>query len=176
MESRTLVAPQDVAGCRLDVALTRLVPELSRSRAQHLLAAAEVLVDGRPAEAAARLRGGERLEVRLPEPEPLDVVAQDLPLAVLFEDRDLLVLDKAAGMVVHPARGARHSTVVNALLHHLGRPSARDDAPIPRLGLVHRLDKDTSGCLVVAKNAAALDALQAAFKAREVEKRYVALC
>src|SRR5512141_2624122 len=164
MESRTLVAPQDVAGCRLDVALTRLVPELSRSRAQHLLAAAEVLVDGRPAEAAARLRGGERLDVRLPDPEPLDVVAQDLPLAILFEDRDLLVLDKAAGMVVHPARGARHSTVVNALLHHLGQAV---EGPIPRLGLVHRLDRETSGCLVVAKNAATLDGLQAAFKARE---------
>src|SRR5512133_3231191 len=121
MESRTLVTPQDIAGCRLDVALTRLVPELSRSRAQHLLDAGEVLVDGRPAKAAARLRGGERVDVRLPDPEPLDVMAQDLPLTILFEDRDLLVLDKAAGMVVHPARGARHSTVLNALLHHMGQ-------------------------------------------------------
>ncbi len=173
METRTLVAPHEIAGQRLDVALTRLVPELSRSRAQLLVEAGEVRVDGHPAKAAARLRGGERLDVTLPDPEPLDVVAQDLPLAILHEDRDLLVLDKAAGMVVHPARGARHSTVVNALLHHLGE----DDAgPIPRLGLVHRLDRETSGCLVVAKSAPALEALQAAFKAREVEKGYLALC
>jgi 23S rRNA pseudouridine1911/1915/1917 synthase len=173
MESRTLVAPLEIAGQRLDVALTRLVPELSRSRVQQLVDAGDVRVDGRPAKAAARLRGGERLDVRLPDPEPLDVVAQDLPLSILFEDRDLLVLDKTAGMVVHPARGARHSTVVNALLHHLG---AGEEGPIPRLGLVHRLDRETSGCLVVAKTPPALAALQAAFKAREVEKSYLALC
>jgi 23S rRNA pseudouridine1911/1915/1917 synthase len=130
-----------------------------------------VLVDGRPAKPAARLRGGERLELSLPDPEPSGLVAQDLPLAVLYEDEDLLVLDKAAGMVVHPARGSPHSTVVNALLHRLGA-----GAPGHRLGLVHRLDKETSGCLVVARTEAALAALQAAFKARDVEKTYLALC
>ena len=98
-------------------------------------------------------------------------MAQDLPLTVLHEDADLLVLDKAAGMVVHPARGSPSGTVVNALLHRLGEGAPGGE----RLGLVHRLDKETSGCLVVAKRAAALAALQAAFKARAVEKTYLAL-
>jgi 23S rRNA pseudouridine1911/1915/1917 synthase len=129
-------------------------------------------VEGRAAKASARLRGGERIELEIPPPEPSGLVAQDLELTVLHEDRDLLVLDKAAGMVVHPARGAPHSTVVNALLHRLG-----ENAPGgARLGLVHRLDRDTSGCLVVAKNDAALAALQAQFKGRRVEKTYLALC
>jgi 23S rRNA pseudouridine1911/1915/1917 synthase len=171
-ETRSLVAPSDLAGLRLDVALTRLAPDLSRARAQRLLADGRILVEGRPAKAAARLRGGERVEVTLPDPEPSGLVAQDLPLSVLLEDRDLVVLDKAAGMVVHPARGTPHSTVVNALLHHLGAPAVAGE----RLGLVHRLDKETSGCLVVAKTEAALAALQASFKAREVEKTYLALC
>jgi 23S rRNA pseudouridine1911/1915/1917 synthase len=171
-ETRSLAAPQEVRGLRLDVALTRLARDLSRARAQALIDEGRVLVNGRPAKSAARLRGGERLEVTLPDPEPSELIAQDLPLSILFEDQDLLVLDKAAGMVVHPARGAPHSTVVNALLHHLGSSASGGE----RLGLVHRLDKDTSGCLVVAKTEAALAALQAAFKARGVDKRYLALC
>ncbi len=188
-----------------------------------LLEAGHVVVDGRPAKAAGRLRGGERVELAIPPPPPSGVVAQDLPLTVVYEDGDLLVLDKAAGMVVHPARGTPHSTVVNALLHRFGagRPGVAEgdgaasevgsrrggnggesgvagsaagartrSFALPgevlvggapgeggaRLGLVHRLDKDTSGCLVVAKTEAALAALQAAFKARTVEKRYLALC
>jgi 23S rRNA pseudouridine1911/1915/1917 synthase len=171
-EIRILVVPADMSGLRLDVALARLAPELSRSRAQRLLDGGHVLLSGHPAKAAARLRGGERLDLTVPDPEPSGLLAQDLPLSVLFEDRVLLVLDKAAGMVVHPARGTPHSTVVNALLHHLGMPVVAGE----RLGLVHRLDKDTSGCLVVAKTEAALAALQSSFKAREVEKRYLALC
>jgi 23S rRNA pseudouridine1911/1915/1917 synthase len=192
MESRSLVASSAVAGLRLDVALTRLAPDLSRSRVQRLMELGRVLVDGRPAKAAVRLRGGERVDLTLPDPEPTALSPQDLPLQVLFEDRDLLVLDKAAGMVVHPARGTPHSTVVNALLHRLGtRPEhSRVVPPAPpapeggegwggggaRVGLVHRLDKDTSGCLVVAKTVSALEALQASFKAREVEKQYLAIC
>ncbi len=164
------MAPTALAGARLDVALTRLDPGLSRARAQRLVDEGRVQVDGRVPKAAARLKGGERLEWTVPEPEPSGLLAQDLPLSVLYEDEDLLVLDKAAGMVVHPARGSPHSTLVNALLHRLG-PSAG-----ARLGLVHRLDKDTSGCLVVAKREAALSSLQAAFKAREVDKTYLAIC
>jgi 23S rRNA pseudouridine1911/1915/1917 synthase len=115
--------------------------------------------------------------MEVPPPEPSGVVPQDLPLALLFEDRDLVVLDKAPGMVVHPARGAPHSTVVNALLWRLGAAEPRaDEAPLPRLGLVHRLDRETSGCLVVAKTEAALAALQAQWKGRTVEKIYLALC
>jgi 23S rRNA pseudouridine1911/1915/1917 synthase len=162
--------PAGLAGQRLDVALARLAPDLTRARVQRLVEQGRVRVGGRPAKAASRLRGGEALEVEVPAPEPSGLVAQDLPLAILHEDEDLLVLDKAAGMVVHPARGSPHSTVVNALLHRLGAAG-----PGARLGLVHRLDKDTSGCLVVAKTEAALAALQAQFKARTVEKTYLAL-
>ncbi|HET7753651.1 MAG TPA: RluA family pseudouridine synthase [Anaeromyxobacteraceae bacterium] len=168
---RSFVAPADVAGLRIDVALTRVAPELSRARARKLLDAGLVQVDGRLARASARLRGGETLAVEIPPPEPSGLVAQDLPLTVLYEDADLIVLDKAPGMVVHPARGAPHSTVVNALLHRLGAGIGGD-----RIGLVHRLDKDTSGCLVVAKREESFAALQAAFKARDVAKTYLAVC
>ena len=152
------------------MALVHLAPDLTRSRAKRLLAEARVQVDGRLAKPSTRLRGGERIELSLPDPEPSGLVAQDLPLSVLYEDADLLVLDKAAGMVVHPARGSPHSTVVNALLHRLGA------GPGERVGLVHRLDKDTSGCLVVARTQAALESLQGQFRGRTVEKTYLALC
>jgi 23S rRNA pseudouridine1911/1915/1917 synthase len=140
---------------------------------QRLVSDGRVRVAGRAAKASQRVRAGDRLEVEIPPPEPAGLVAQDLPLTVLREDDDLVVLDKAAGMVVHPARGTPHSTVVNALLHRLGGGGPAD--PL-RLGLVHRLDKDTSGCLVVAKTERALAALQAQFKGRTVEKTYLALC
>ncbi len=167
------MVPPELAGLRLDVALTRLAPELSRSRVQRLLEEGRVQVAGRTARASARLRGGEGIAVEVPPPEPTEAEPEDLPLAVLHEDADLLVLDKAAGMVVHPARGSPRSTVVNALLFRLGEAAGR--AP-PRLGLVHRLDKHTSGCLVVARTDAALQALQAQWKGRGVEKTYLALC
>lgn len=166
-----LAVPAELAGARLDVALARLAPDLTRARAKRLVDAGCVRLAGRPAKAAARLRAGDVLEVEVPPPEPSGLVAQDLPLSVLYEDRDLVVLDKAAGMVVHPARGSPHSTVVNALLHRLGSASR-----LSRLGLVHRLDKDTSGCLVVARTEAALAGLQAQWKGRTVEKVYLALC
>ena len=158
-------------GLRLDVAVSRLAPSFSRARVQRLLAAGLVRVDGRAAKSASRLRGGERIEVEIPPPEPSGIVPQDLPLDVLHEDRDLIVLDKRAGMVVHPARGTPHSTVVNALLHRMGGDAAGGG----RLGLVHRLDKATSGCLVVARSDEALAALQAQFQGRTVEKLYLAL-
>jgi 23S rRNA pseudouridine1911/1915/1917 synthase len=170
-EVRTFVVPADLAGLRLDVVLARLAPDLTRSRVQRLVEAGRVRLAGKAAKPSVRLRGGERVEVELEPPAPTGAVAQDLPLSVLHEDRDLVVLDKAAGMVVHPARGSPHSTVVNALLHRLGAGGR-----LPRLGLVHRLDKDTSGCLVVARTEPALQALQAQWKGRTVEKVYLALC
>lgn len=185
---RSFVIPAELAGARLDVALARLAPELSRSRVQRLLEEGRVRVAGRAGKASARVRGGEPVELEVGAPEPQDVLAQDLPLAVLHEDPDLVVLDKAAGMVVHPARGTPHSTVVNALLFRLraqaeAAPAARArggeaaaEVPLPRLGLVHRLDKDTSGCLVVARTEEALRALQRQWKAGTVEKAYLAVC
>ncbi len=170
-ELRELRAGEGEAGLRLDVAVPRLAPDLSRARVQRLIEGGGVRVDDRPAKASARLRGGERISLDIPDPEPSTIAPQDLPLTVLHEDRDLIVLDKRAGMVVHPARGSPHSTVVNALLHRLGSATPGGDRP----GLVHRLDRDTSGCLVVARNEATLAALQAQFQARTVEKTYLAL-
>ena len=128
-------------------------------------------VDGLAPKASSRLRGGEQIAFTVPPPEPIRALPEDLPLSVLYEDPDLLVLDKAAGMVVHPARGSPRSTVVNALLHRLGQGAAP-----PRLGLVHRLDKDTSGCLLVARTEEALARLQEQWKGRTVLKVYLALC
>jgi 23S rRNA pseudouridine1911/1915/1917 synthase len=170
-EVRRRAAGPELAGLRLDVAVTRLWPDLSRARVQRLVDEGRVRVGGRAARAAGRLRGGEEIAVEVPAPEPAGLVPQDLPLRVLHEDPELVVLDKAAGMVVHPARGSPHSTVVNALLHRLGGGPGG-----ARLGLVHRLDRETSGCLVVARTEAALAALQRGFRAREVEKVYLALC
>jgi 23S rRNA pseudouridine1911/1915/1917 synthase len=160
-------------GERLDRAIAASLPELSRSRVQALLEAGRVQVDGKPGRAALRLKGGETLSVTIPPPEPAIPEPEDLPLTVLHEDRDLLVLDKPAGLVVHPAAGHARGTLVNALLHHVKGLSGVGG--VLRPGIVHRLDKETSGCLVVAKNDAALQALQRAFQARSVEKTYLAL-
>jgi len=160
-------------GERLDRAIATSLPELSRSRVQALLEAGRILVDGRPGRASQRLKGGESLEVSVPPPEPALPEPEDLPLTILHQDRDLLVLDKPAGLVVHPAAGHARGTLVNALLHHVSGLSGVGG--VLRPGIVHRLDKETSGCLVVAKNDAALHALQRAFQARSVEKTYLAL-
>jgi 23S rRNA pseudouridine1911/1915/1917 synthase len=160
-------------GERLDRAIASSLPELSRSRVQALLEAGRILVDRRPGRPALRLKGGEFLEVSVPPPEPAVPQPEEIPLTILHEDRDLLVLDKPAGLVVHPAAGHARGTLVNALLHHISGLSGVGG--VLRPGIVHRLDKETSGCLVVAKNDAALQALQRAFQARSVEKTYLAL-
>lgn len=168
----SLVVEADGAGQRLDQYLAAHL-ELSRSRLQALIASFAVLVDGAASRASHRLKGGEQLVVKVPPPEPIAPQPEDLPLNVLFQDRDVLVLDKPAGMVVHPGAGHRTGTLINALLHHVKDLQGVGGGLRP--GLVHRLDKDTSGLLVVAKNDAALQALQAAFKSREVQKVYLAL-
>jgi 23S rRNA pseudouridine1911/1915/1917 synthase len=160
-------------GSRLDQALVKAFPGLSRARLQSLLREGHALVEGKPAKSGARVKGGERVELRLGPPTAATPEAENLALSILFEDRDLLVLDKAPGMVVHPAAGHWRGTLVNALLHHVQDLGGVGGTLRP--GLVHRLDKDTSGCLVVAKNDLALTGLQAAFKARQVEKTYLAL-
>ena len=166
--------PAAAAGARLDQHLATLHPELSRARLQALVEEGAVLVDGKPSKPSRRLKGGEVVELSVPPPVPAAPAAQDLPLSILHDDPDLLVLDKAPGVVVHPAAGVRDGTLVNALLFHV-----KDLAGIGgelRPGIVHRLDRQTSGCMVVAKHERALAALQASFKARDVDKRYVALC
>ena len=166
-------AAAEQAGTRLDQFLASLHPDLSRSRIQALIEQGLVLVDGAPAKASRKLKGGEVVEVEIPDPVPAKPQPQDLPLGILYEDRELVVLDKAAGMVVHPGAGVADETLVNALLFHI-----RDLGGIGgelRPGIVHRLDRDTSGCLVVAKDDRSLTKLQEAFRSRTVEKIYVAL-
>ncbi len=173
MTAREHRAPPEARGERLDQHLSRVFPDLTRSRIHGLIEAGHAQVDGRPAKPALRLKGGELLSLHVPAPVPALPVAEALPLSVLHEDKDLVVVDKAAGMVVHPGAGHASGTLVNALLHRV-----KDLAGVGgelRPGIVHRLDKDTTGCLVVAKHEKALVALQKAFKTRAVEKTYLAL-
>lgn len=160
---------------RLDAWLAAKLPELSRSRIQCLIREQFILVNGDPAKPRDTVRQGAVVSVFLPEAVPAEARPQDIPLQILFEDDDLLVLDKEPGMVVHPAPGNPDGTVVNALLHHCkGRLSGIGG--VERPGIVHRLDKDTSGCLVVAKSDLAHTALVNQFAERSsMKKLYLAV-
>lgn len=173
-----LVAPED-AGKRLDQFLSVRMDNVSRARVQQLISEEKVLVNDAPAKASLKLRGGEMVKV-LGEAKraPLKAVAEDIPLEIVYEDDDLAVINKAAGMMVHAGAGAsddarNRGTLVNALLHHLRKLSGVGGELRP--GIVHRLDKETSGLIVVAKNDEAHRRLSAAFAAREVKKKYIAL-
>lgn len=155
--------------------LDRFVSErlqLSRTRVQKLLAEGRIRLDGRPARKSERVEPGSRVEVEVPATQAVDIVAEDLPLVIVHEDEDLLVVDKAAGMVVHPAPGHPSGTLVNALLWHV--PDIEGVGGRARPGIVHRLDKDTSGLLVVAKTDATHRALSDAIRARRVKRFYLA--
>ena len=167
------LVPPEARGQRLDQHLALALPELTRSRIRSLLEAGHIQLGGHPAKPAYRVRGGEEVTVVVPPPIPARPQPEALSLSVLYEDRDLLVLDKAPGMVVHPGAGHASGTLVNALLHHVEDLGGVGGELRP--GIVHRLDKETSGCLVVAKNDSSLERLQKAFHAREVDKRYQAL-
>ena len=167
------VAPPD----RLDKALARDVPEglgLSRSRLARLIAEGAVTRDGVVLGPRDRLAEGETVEIALDEPEPVETLAEDIALNVVWEDADLIVIDKPAGMVVHPAAGNPRGTLVNALLHHCG-DSLSGIGGERRPGIVHRIDKDTSGLLVAAKSDRAHQGLAAQFEAHDVERHYIAL-
>ncbi|HEY5672739.1 MAG TPA: RluA family pseudouridine synthase [Malonomonas sp.] len=168
-----LLFPMDHSPVRLDSFLAESLPEVSRSQLKKLIEANQVLVDGRPAKAGVKLKGGEQIGVSLPEPEPIDAIPEALPLSILYEDKYLIVIDKAAGMVVHPAAGHARGTLVNALLHH-----CTDLAGIGgelRPGIVHRIDKDTSGVMVATKDDQSHQFLAAQFKKHSVNRRYLAL-
>ena len=170
---RSLTVDETAAGWRLDRWLARVLPEQSRSRLQSLIEAGAVLLDGRPARPSSRLRAGQAVEVHIPEPRPAAPRPEDIPLAVVHDDRWLLVIEKPAGLVVHPGAGAAEGTLVNALLHHV-----RDLSGIGgelRPGIVHRLDKGTSGLMVVAKDDATHRSLVRQFAGRTVEKEYLAI-
>ncbi len=166
-----MVGPE-LAGKRLDVALARLEPSLSRAQVQRLIEQGEITVAGGVAKPARKLRAGERIEGRVPEPVPARLEPQAIPLVILHEDADLVVVDKPAGMVVHPAAGHAQGTLVNALLHH-----CRDLSGVGgelRPGIVHRIDKDTSGLLVAAKHDRAHRALAAQWKQHSIDREYLA--
>lgn len=166
---RRLVAEQD--GERLDAFLAAHLEELSRSRAAQLIADGHVTVNERIPKKSEKVSAGDVVLVTLPAPEPAAVVAEDIPLNIVFQDKDLIVLDKPSGMVVHPAAGHAHGTLVNALLHHIRDLSGIGG--VMRPGIVHRLDRDTSGLMIVAKNDEAHRALSAALKKREIRRRYL---
>ncbi len=164
----TLIVPQDLGGLRLDQALQRLLPEHSRSRLQAWIKEGLVTVDGAPSTAKNKVWGGEQILVQVQEkPEAMAFKAQDIPLNIVFEDEHILVINKPAGMVVHPAAGNWEGTLLNAILYHV--PHAKD---LPRAGIVHRLDKDTSGLLVVAKTLEAQTSLVRQLQARTVKREY----
>jgi 23S rRNA pseudouridine1911/1915/1917 synthase len=164
----------DQAGQRLDLFLVSLLPDQSRSSIQRLIKEGEVqLGAGRQARANAAVRAGEHVTVHVPAPAPATPDAEPLPVPILYEDADLLVVDKPAGMVVHPAAGHAHGTLVNALLHHVEDLSGIGGEQRP--GIVHRLDRGTSGLLVVAKHDVAHRALVRQFQERAIEKEYLAL-
>lgn len=162
--------PPTCAGQRLDQALANLLPAYSRSRLQQWLKCGALQVNGSLRRGRDVVRGGEHVQGAVPLALETPAVAQDMPLTVLYEDEELLVINKPAGLVVHPAVGNRDGTLVNALLHH--RPQL---AHVPRAGVVHRLDKDTTGLLVVAASLAAHTSLVAQLQARQVRREYLAL-
>ena len=160
-----------LAGQRLDRVVTALHPELTRAVAAALITDGLVQVNGKPGKPATRPIAGAHISIQIPAPPETDARPEQIPLAIVFEDESLVVVDKPAGMVVHPAPGNSHGTLVNALL---GRYAGLPGNPM-RPGIVHRLDKDTSGLIIVARTPAALAALAGAFKRREVHKEYITL-
>lgn len=158
---------------RLDQFLTGALPEISRAQLKRLIDEQQVLVDGKAAKAGLKLKGGESVSVQVPEPEPVETPPQDIPLHIIYEDSDLIVIDKPAGLVVHPAPGHAGGTLVNALLFHCQDLSGIGGELRP--GIVHRLDKDTSGVMVATKNDASHQCLAAQFKKHSIRRRYVAL-
>jgi 23S rRNA pseudouridine1911/1915/1917 synthase len=172
-ERHQLTVDTDAAGTRLDVFLAGVLPQHSRSQFQRLIREGRVTVDGGAARPNLALRAGQTVHVEVPPPAPATPSAQALDLPIVYQDEDVIVVDKPAGMVVHPGAGHGEGTLVNALLFHAENLSGVGGEERP--GIVHRLDRGTSGLLVAAKNDAAHRELARQFQDREVEKEYVAL-
>jgi 23S rRNA pseudouridine1911/1915/1917 synthase len=162
--------PRALGGLRLDQALARLFPQYSRNRLQVWLAAGHIRLDGARGEARQAVRGGERVDLAPPPAPDATPRAQRMPLAIVYEDADLIVIDKPAGLVVHPGAGVPDRTLMNGLLAHC--PAL---AGVPRAGIVHRLDKDTSGLLVVAKTVEAQSGLARQLESRSMRRVYLAV-
>ena len=161
-------------GVRMDVALTRLLPDVTRSAAQRFLEEGRVSCDGRTVKKNEKTEEGQVLTVDLPEPEPVDIVPQDIPLDIRYEDDDVIVLNKPKGLVVHPAAGHADGTLVNALLYHCAGSLSGINGEL-RPGIVHRIDKDTSGLLIVAKNDFAHQKLAAQLADHTLARTYEAI-
>lgn len=173
MPEETFKFPFDQKPIRLDQFLATHLDELSRSHIKKLIEAGDVLVNGTPSKASAKLHADDAIIVQIPEAVEVVVEAEDIPLQVMYEDEDLIVIDKPAGMVVHPAAGNWSGTLVNALLHHCTDLGGINGELRP--GIVHRIDKNTSGLLVAAKNDQAMNHLAAQFKAHSINRNYLAL-
>jgi len=175
---RSLTAPPEAAGLRLDAYLAKALPDVSRARVVLLIEGGQVTVDGEAAKGKNKLKGGEQIEIEGdPKPAPLNATPEDIPLTIVYEDDDLAVVDKPAGMMVHAGSGApEHNagTLVNALLFHMGKKLSGVGGDL-RPGIVHRLDKQTSGLIVVAKNDLTHRKLGEMFSTRSLHKSYIAL-
>jgi len=169
----TILVDESDQDRRLDAVVAAHLPACSRSLAANLIANHKILVDNQPKKPGYRVRSGQEIIGRIPAPEPVECRPEPIPLDILYQDRHIVALNKPAGLIVHPAPGHRRGTLVNALLYHC--PDLGGIGGEIRPGIVHRLDKDTSGTMVVAKNAQALEILAQQFKTRTVRKKYLAL-
>lgn len=167
------IAPED-ADKRLDVWLTAALKEFSRSYADKLIQDGNAVVNGRKVKSGYKLKAGDMVEVNVPEPKPLEVTAEEIELDIIHEDEDIIVINKPRGMVVHPAAGNYSGTLVNALLRHCG-DSLSDINGVIRPGIVHRIDKDTSGVLVIAKNNRSHKVLSDMLKEHDINRIYIAV-
>ena len=173
METPVITATTEVSGKRLDAFLSAQLTDISRTRIQRAIEDGDVLVNERTVKPSYKLRAGDQIELDLPEPPPVELIAEPLPLNIIYEDDALIVVNKPAGMVVHPGAGQDSGTLANALVYHFNELSGT--AGRIRPGIVHRIDKETSGLLVVAKNDVAHMKLSEQFHDRKVFKMYVAL-
>jgi len=174
LKPQLVLVPAAAAGVRLDSYLATCADlGLSRSRIARLIDAGRVTVDGLPCRASQRLRGGERIEVMIPPPDPLELEPEPIPIPIVYEDADVVVVNKPRGMVVHPSPGHRSGTLVHALLYHCPDLAGVGDRLRP--GIVHRLDRDTTGLLVVAKHDEAHHSLADQIRARTARREYLAL-
>lgn len=165
-----LIIPDDLRGTRVDLAVSSLLPDYSRARIQDWISNQELLVNQKSVKAKDKVFGGETIDIHCELEDEGDWKAEDIPLHVIYEDKDLIVIDKPVGLVVHPGAGVKHGTLVNALLYHYP-----ELAKLPRAGVVHRLDKDTSGLMVVARSIKAHTHLVKALSERIVKRTYRAI-
>lgn len=175
MGKEVLTITADQAGERADVFLSRSIENMTRSAAARLLEEGAVLLGGKPVKKKYKTSLGDTLEVTLPEPEPVEAIPQNIPLDVVYEDDDVIVINKPVGMVVHPAAGHPDGTLVNALLYHCGKSLSGINGSL-RPGIVHRIDRDTSGLIIAAKNDLAHQSLAEQLQDHSLYREYEAVC